>query len=105
MCRKEKVLKINIRINQFINVRIEYELIEKELNEILNGIFDVVKVYNFDYIVFFFNDVGYKFYNVNVEDIKGKKCYEILGRKEKCIDCLCEEVVKNKKMIYKERYV
>lgn len=105
MCRKEKVSKTNIRINQLTNARIEHELIEKELNEILNGIPDVVKVYNPDYTVSFFNDAGYKFYNVNAEDIKGKKCYEILGRKEKCIDCSCEEAVKNKKMIYKERYV
>ncbi|NYC27517.1 PAS domain S-box protein [Clostridium saccharobutylicum] len=105
MCRKEKVSKTNIRINQLTKARTEHELIEKELNEILNGIPDVVKVYNPDYTISFFNDAGYKFYNIDAEDIKGKRCYEILGRTEKCIDCSCEEAVQKKKMIYKERYV
>ena len=32
-------------------------------------------------------------------------CYEILDRKEKCIDCSFEEVMKTKQMITKEKYI
>lgn len=105
MCREEKISKNNIRISQDTKDKTEHELIQKELNGILNGIPDVVKVYNPDYTISFFNEAGYKFYNSNAEEIKGKRCYEILGRTEKCLDCSFEEAVKNKKIIYKEKYV
>jgi PAS domain S-box-containing protein len=32
-------------------------------------------------------------------------CYEVLNRKEKCLDCPFEEVVENKQMISRERYI
>ena len=83
----------------------DHKLLENELNDILNGIPDIIKVYNLDYTVCFFNDAGYSFYNKNVDEVKGKSCYEILGRKEKCKDCLFHEVVRTKEMISQERYI
>lgn len=80
-------------------------ILEKELNGILNGIPDIIKVYNPDYTIAFFNEAGYNFYNRSLFDIKGKKCYEVLNRKEKCLDCPFEEVVKNKQMLSRERYI
>ena len=80
-------------------------ILEKELNGILNGIPDVIKVYNPDYTIAFFNEAGYDFYNRNLEHVKGKMCYEVLGRKDKCLDCSFDEVVENKQMITRERYI
>ena len=81
------------------------EILEKELNGILNGIPDIIKVYNPDYTIAFFNEAGYNFYSRNAEHIKGKMCYEILDRKDKCLDCHFDEVVKNKQMLTQERYI
>ena len=83
----------------------EAVILEKELHGILNGIPDLIKVYNTDYTISFFNEAGYSFYNKTPKEVKGKMCYEILGRKEKCIDCSFEEVMKTKQMIIKERYI
>lgn len=80
-------------------------ILEKELNGILNGIPDIIKVYNPDYTIAFFNEAGYNFYNRNPWEIKGKMCYEVLNRKDKCLDCSFEEVVENKQMITRERYI
>lgn len=80
-------------------------ILEKELNGILNGIPDIIKVYNPDYTIAFFNEAGYNFYNRNSYEIKGKMCYEILNRKEKCLGCSFDEVVETKQMISRERYI
>ncbi|WP_160686517.1 SpoIIE family protein phosphatase [Clostridium sp. C2-6-12] len=80
-------------------------VLEKELNGILNGIPDIIKVYNPDYTIAFFNEAGYNFYNRSLMDIKGKMCYEVLNRKEKCLDCPFEQVVENKQMLSRERYI
>ena len=83
----------------------DVEILEKELHGILNGIPDMIKVYNPDYTIAFFNEAGYNFYNKTPEEVKGKMCYEILDRKEKCIDCSFEEVMETKQMITRERYI
>lgn len=83
----------------------EAAILEKELNGILNGIPDVIKVYNTDYTISFFNEAGYNFYNKTSKEVKGKMCYEILDRKDKCIDCSFEKVIETKKMITQERYI
>ena len=80
-------------------------LLEKEVAGILNGIPDVIKVYNPDYTIAFFNEAGYSFYNKTPQEIKDKLCYEILDRKEKCLDCSFEEVVETKQMLNRERYI
>ena len=78
---------------------------EKELNEILNAIPDIIKVYNADHRIVLFNDAGYIFYNTTLGEAKGKMCYEILAGKEKCIECAFHEVVKSKQMLTQERYI
>lgn len=80
-------------------------IFEKELNGILNGIPDIIKVYNPDYTIAFFNEAGYKFYNRNLSEIKGRMCYEVLNRKTKCLECSFDEVVESKQMISMERYI
>ena len=83
----------------------EVAILQYELKGILNGIPDIIKVYNPDYTIACFNEAGYSFYNKNAQEVKGKMCYEILNRKEKCVDCSFEEVIQTKKMITKERYI
>ena len=83
----------------------EVAILEKELNGILNGIPDVIKVYNPDHTIAFFNEAGYNFYNRTPEQIKGKMCFSVLNRKDKCLECSFDEVVKNKQMLTQERYI
>jgi PAS domain S-box-containing protein len=83
----------------------EQQLLEKEISGVLNGIPDIIKVYNPDYTISFFNEAGYNFYSKVQSEIKGKRCYEILGRSERCSDCSFEEVMETKNMISKEKYI
>lgn len=78
---------------------------QKEIIEILNGIPDIIKVYNPDHTICFFNEAGYKLYNKTPDEVKGKVCYKTLGKQQKCKECSFEEVLRKKKMITKERYI
>jgi len=78
---------------------------EKQISGILMGIPDVIKVFNPDHTIAFFNDAGYSFYDKAPEEIKGKKCYEILRGKEKCINCSFDIVMRTKKMFATEKYI
>lgn len=75
------------------------------LNAILNGIPDIIMVYNLDRTISFCNEAGYKFYNKNPNEVKGEKCYEILNRNEKCIGCCFQKVMQTKTKIIRERYI
>lgn len=77
----------------------------KEVEDILDGIPDVIKVFNPDHTVYFCNKAGYKFYNKEPEEVEGKVCYKILNRSKRCRECQFYEVVKQKKMIKQERYI
>lgn len=103
MGEKEKVemCKNTKNLNSIKMDKVKYKLLERELN----GVLDVIKVYNLDYTIFCFNEAGYNFYKKEPEEIKGKKCYEILGRNEKCLECLFDEVVKTKEIRCKETYI
>lgn len=77
----------------------------REVEEILNGIPDIVKVFNLNHTVYFCNKTGYEFYNKKPEQVVGKVCYTLLNRKEKCKKCRFYHVLKEKKAIKQERYI
>ncbi|WP_297428246.1 PAS domain S-box protein [Clostridium sp.] len=83
----------------------KHKKLEKEFAGVLNGIPDVIKVYNTDHSISFFNEAGYEFYNKVPEEVEGKMCYEILDRKEKCLDCSFGKVVASKQKISRERFI
>lgn len=77
----------------------------KEVEEILNGIPDVIKVFNSDHTVYFCNKAGYEFYNKNPEEVEGQTCYKLLNRSQRCKECCFSEVIKTKKIVKQERYI
>lgn len=79
--------------------------LEKQINGILKGVPDVIKVFKADHTIICFNDAGYSFYNKTPQEVNGKKCHEILAREGKCTDCSFEKVIKTKQMVASERYI
>jgi PAS domain S-box-containing protein len=81
------------------------KLFNKEISDILRGITDIIKVYNTDYTVAFFNEAGYEFYNKKPEEVIGKLCFEVLGRSARCENCPFEQIMETKEMVATERYI
>ncbi|PAB59533.1 SpoIIE family protein phosphatase [Anaeromicrobium sediminis] len=84
----------------------EVDFNDLELLEIIaRSISDVVGVYSLNKTIMFYNQAGYKFYNTTKSKIKGKKCYEMLNRNEKCLNCFFEKAIKTKKVIETEKVI
>ena len=77
----------------------------KIMEDVLKGITDIIGVYKPDHTVLFYNEAGYRFYNKTPNEIKGKKCYEMLNRSERCLECTTEAAVKSKKIVRIEKYI
>ena len=91
--------------DKFMNTDRSSLMTVKEVEEILNGIPDVIKVFNSDHTVYFCNEAGYKFYNKNPEEVEGQICYKLLTRSQRCKECRFSEVIKTKKIVKQERYI
>ena len=77
----------------------------KEVEDILDGIPDIIKVFNADHTVYFCNEAGYKFYKKKREEVEGYICYKILDRDKSCSQCRFYKVIEEKKMIKQERCI
>lgn len=74
------------------------------LESILNSIPDLIGIQDPDHGIIRYNEAGYEFLNIEPEDVKEKKCYEIVGREVPCDVCATSKVYKTKKSESVERY-
>lgn len=77
----------------------------QQIGDLLDGIPDIIKIFSSNHKIYFCNKAGYEFYKKNRDEIKGKTCYSLLERKEKCKQCGFDEVIKKKKIFKQERYI
>lgn len=75
------------------------------LEGVLQGITDIIGVYDTSLNIIFYNQAGYDFFQVKPQDIIGKKCYEMLGRRKKCDICITGKAIKTKKLQKIEKYI
>jgi len=85
----------------------EQELIEHKnlLEGIIDGIPDVLAIQNPDHSIEMYNQTGYEMLAMTPDEVKGKKCYELLGREEECEICATRKALKSKKLEHVEKYV
>ena len=76
-----------------------------EMQCILDGIQDIVKIFYTDHTIYFCNKAGYKFYNKGNGEIEGQSCYKLLNRTTRCSDCRFNEVIEKKQVLKQERYI
>ena len=81
--------------------RFETELVEG----ILNGISDIVGLQMPDHTIIRYNQVGYQFLGKTLEEVKGKKCYELIGLSQECELCATRQALKSKKIESIEKYI
>jgi PAS domain S-box-containing protein len=68
------------------------------LEGVLDSIKDVIGVYLPDYTVIRYNRAGYRLLGLTEEEIKGKKCFELLGKTNPCRICPTASALISKKM-------
>jgi PAS domain-containing protein len=89
--------------------KIEAQLELKHNEELLEGIFnvipDIIGLQDANHNAIRYNNIAHKVFNVTSEELKTKKCYELLGRGCLCADCNTELCKKSKKPEKQIKYI
>jgi len=83
--------------NELIESRFSFKKTSKLLQSVLDGIPDIIGIQDNNHNIIQYNKAGYEFLNKNFEDVKGQKCYSLIGRKEQCEVCSTADCYKSKK--------
>ncbi len=70
-----------------------------------NAIPDIIGIQDNNYNIIRYNEAGYRFLGMIQDEVRGKKCYELIGRKTNCEICATKEVYKTKQPAEVEKYV
>jgi len=75
------------------------------LEGIINAIPDVLAIQDSDHTIRRYNRKGYELLGKTPEEVKGKKCFELLGRTEPCEVCATKKAREKKELVEIEKYV
>ncbi|WP_211531359.1 response regulator [Methanocalculus chunghsingensis] len=74
------------------------------IEAMLDGVPDIVGLQRPDHTIIRYNKAGYEILGLRPEDADGKRCYELIGRREPCHDCATSLAVQSKQRETIERY-
>lgn len=87
---------------------------EKEQKEIetkrllegtINAVSDVIGIQKTDHTIYQYNQAGYDMLKLTPEEVEGRKCYELLGREERCENCPTSKALESKQLETVEKYI
>ena len=86
--------------------RAEQELKAQQrlLEGVINGVSDVLFIQHPDHSIERYNQAGYELLGMTPEEVKGKKCYELIGRDRECEQCTTSIALKTGKLEKKQQY-
>ncbi|MDO9574373.1 MAG: PAS domain S-box protein, partial [Candidatus Contubernalis sp.] len=61
---------------------------QRLLEGVIDGVSDVLSIQYPDHIIERYNQAGYNLLGMTPEEIKGKKCYQLIGRDRECEGCI-----------------
>jgi PAS domain S-box-containing protein len=78
----------------------EQDLVHQKdlLESIINGTQDILAIQNPDLSIARYNEAGYQLLGKTHDEIVGKKCYELIGRKRECKTCATRQALLTKKI-------
>jgi PAS domain S-box-containing protein len=75
------------------------------LASVFNAVPDVLGIQDMTHGIIRYNDAGYRFLNTDSESVKGRKCYELIGRRSPCEQCATSETYRTKKPSQLQKFV
>ncbi len=66
---------------------------------------DILGIQHPDHTIERYNAAGYKLLGMTYDEVKGKKCYELIGRTHECEECATRMTLKTKKPEQLEKYI
>jgi len=77
----------------------------KLFGAIFNSIPDIIGLQDKNHYIIRYNEAGYKMLNLTPEQVRGKRCFELIGRNVACSKCATTETYKTKKPAQTQKYV
>ncbi len=75
------------------------------LQATLDAIPDIIGIQTPDHKIVYYNQVGYSFLNMQPEEVRGRRCFELIGRNRQCDICATEKAIRSKKLERVEKYL
>jgi PAS domain S-box-containing protein len=94
-----------VDITDLRNAQTEIQSQTALLEGVLDSIKDVIGVQLPDHTVIKYNRAGYQLLGLKEEEVKGKKCYELLGKRNPCRICPTAKARVSKKMETIEKHI
>ncbi|RQD73275.1 PAS domain S-box protein, partial [Desulfonatronospira sp. MSAO_Bac3] len=103
--RIKGVLGIGVDITE--RKRLEQELKEQVniLEAIINGIPDILAIQYPDHSIERYNKTGYQVLNKTPDEVRGKKCFELIGKERECEECATRTALRTKELAQLEKYI
>jgi PAS domain S-box-containing protein len=85
----------------------EARLVEQTrlLQTILDGIPDVIALQDVDHTIIAYNKAGCELIGQTPTEVRGQKCYTLIGRNRPCTDCSTIEAIASKQVVSRRRFV
>lgn len=97
----ERIRKVVHRERNAIILRASKKLLEATLDSIP----DIIGIQKPDHSIVAYNKAGYAFLNSTPEEVKGKKCFELIGRTAPCEVCATTSALWTKQLERVEKYL
>lgn len=102
---EKQLAEYRTHLEQMVRERtLELEQTTSLLEATFNAIPDVLGVQDNRHNIIRYNEAGYRFLNMEHEDVEGKRCFELIGRNRECEVCATSESYRTKKPASAERY-
>ncbi|MCK8825684.1 PAS domain S-box protein [Fuchsiella alkaliacetigena] len=75
------------------------------LEGVINGVSDILAIQKPDHTIERYNEAGYELLGLTPEEVKGQKCYQLLGQDGVCELCATEQALETKQLEKVEKYV
>lgn len=75
------------------------------LQSTLDAIPDIIGIQTPDHKIVYYNQAGYSFLNLKPEEVRGRHCFELIGRNRQCDICATEKALRSKKLERVEKYL
>ena len=63
------------------------------LTAVLNAIPDIIGVQDMNHRIIRFNKAGYDFFGIDEHQVLGHRCFEVLGQRAPCDNCITDEII------------
>jgi PAS domain-containing protein len=78
---------------------------ERILNVVLDAIDDIILIHDSDHTILWMNKAGLNAWGKTLDQVIGKRCYELHGYHQQCDDCMTPVAVNKMRVMESKKYL